>query len=210
MKILVFGMPRTGSTIIQKFLGTYYRIDNYNEPYTGDVNQKELGDPYQWTANLSDGIIKVLSVNLDYIDFKKLINTANFDFVILTTRKNLTDSCVSLYYAQLLNQYHYTQLPDHSMLTTFICPIEDHVTAWIRQYKQYLLEVQFLKDTNTLYYEIDYDDYLNNVPLKINGKEIVTVNIKSHLKATVHTNFDYKTLCLNYHEIEKLIHESIS
>ena len=209
MKILVFGMPRTGSTIIQKCIGNYYNIPNYNEPYTGAEVRKELGDIYNWTSNLPVGIVKLLSVNLDHVDFKKLINTANFNCIILTTRKNLTDSCVSLYYAETIKQYHFTQLPNYSIMPTFTCPV-DYATGWIQYYKQYRLSVQFLKDTNTLYFEIDYDDYLNDVPIQINGKEIIVRNIKEKLGPTIHSNFDYKTLCLNYYEIEKIIHESIS
>jgi hypothetical protein len=209
MKILVFGMPRTGSTIIQKCIGNYYKIENYIEPYTSLLNRERLGDVYQWTSSLPSGIIKLLSVNLDHVDFKKLINTANFNFVILTTRKNLTDTCVSLYYAEFINQYHFTQLPDYSIMPSFMCPIDDAI-SWIRYYKRYQSMITFLKDAKILHFEIDYDDYLNNVPLKINGEEIVTTNINPHLTATVNSNFDYKTLCLNYHEIKKLIDENIS
>jgi hypothetical protein len=209
MKILVFGMPRTGSTIIQEFLATHYKIDNHVEPYTGDANREKLGDLYHWTSSLSNGVVKILSVNLDHVDFKKLINTANFNFVVLTTRKNLTDSCVSLYYAEIIKQYHFTQLPNYSTMPSFTCPI-DRAIGWIQYYKQYQSMITFLKDTKILYFDIDYNDYLNNVPLKINGEKIITVNIKPQLEATVNSNFDYKTLCLNYHEIEKLIYESIS
>ena len=208
MKILVFGMPRTGSTIIQKCIRTYYEIDNYNEMYTIKIKEKS-NDLYQWTSTLSNGIVKLLSINLDDVDFEKLINLGNFDFVILTTRKNLTDSCVSLYYAELIKQYHFSQLPNYSTMPSFTCPTEFAVN-WIRQCKQYQLSVQWLKDTKTPLFEIDYDDFLNNVPLKINGEEIVlTDDLKRKLEATINSNFNYKTLCLNYYEIEKLIYENI-
>ena len=202
-------MPRTGSTIIQKCIGTYYGIENYIEPYTNQKNREKLGDVYQWTSDLPSGIVKLLSVNLDHIDFEKLINTANFNFVVLTTRKNLTDTCVSLYYAEFIKQYHFTQLPNYNTMPSFTCPI-DGAISWIQYYKCYQSMITFLKDAKILYFEIDYDDYLNNVPLNINGEEITTVNIKPYLGPTVNTNFNYKTLCLNYYEIEKLIHESIS
>jgi hypothetical protein len=208
MKILVFGMPRTGSTIIQQYLVQYYKIDNYVEPYTKEFIE-EIEDIYQWTSDLSNVIVKLLSVNLDRIDFKKLINTANFNFVVLPIRKNLTDSCVSFYYAALTNQYHHTRVPDHNTMPTFTCPI-DYATNWLEYYKQYQSMVTFLKDTKISCFEIDYDDYLNNVPLKINDERIERRNIKSLLENTVKSNLDYKTLCLNYYEIEKIIYESIS
>ena len=206
MKILVYGIPRTGSTIIQKCISHYYAVDNYNEIYNVPIEGHD--DIYQWTSDLFNGVVKLLSSNLYTVDFEKLIKIGNFDFVVLTTRKNLTDSCVSLYYAELTKQYHFTQLPNHDSITSFICPTMFAV-YWIQQYKRYQLSVQFLKDTNIPLFEVDYDDLLNDIPLKINGEKITTVDSKT-LSPTINPNFDYKTLCLNYYKIEKLIHEGIS
>jgi GT2 family glycosyltransferase len=51
--------------------------------------------------------MKLLGINLNYINVDKLLSVAKFDRVVIVERKNLTDCCVSLCLAYMTSKYHY-------------------------------------------------------------------------------------------------------
>jgi hypothetical protein len=208
LKVLIFGLPRTGSTILQKQLSTHLHLKNFNEPFSlfNLENQtSELEDVYTQLSKQTDYVIKLLTVHLEFVDFDKVLATGPFDLIVLVSRKKLVDCCVSLYYAQHVVQiYHYKHKPNLSTIQPFVCPIR-FVEKWIQQYLEYQKIEKMLQDqpsVTTVYYE----DYCTGISQKIAN---VDIDIKNNLCfESVATEIPYNILCSNYNEVkEKIIKE---
>jgi nicotinamide riboside kinase len=50
-KILIFGLARSGTTLLQKHLSRSLRLMSYNEPFGDYKFREQIGDPYQWVAD---------------------------------------------------------------------------------------------------------------------------------------------------------------
>ena len=207
MKILIFGLPRSGTTFLQSLLSRALNIKNYSEEICSPfiVNKKDT-DLYEWVRVLDHGIFKVLSIGLDQFDIIKMINIGNFDSVIVTQRKNLTDSCISLFYAeQIIHQYHHKRKFKSEKIDKFVCPTE-FTHEWLVQTQLYN---HVLKNISN-YIIFDYDKYIAGGMQIINGVKICLTNEADWDLNTVSTNLPYNELCLNYKEIEGIINENHS
>jgi len=203
-KILIFGLPRSGTTVLQKRLGRSLRIQGYNEPFTFLEYQQQIGDPYQWVSKLSCAAIKVLAHNLDHIDLIKLINAGKFDSIIVTKRNNLTDCCVSLYYAQeVAKNYHYSVKPE--VIMPFTVTIDFVNNFFLLFYAQYLNVIKQLDDHAIPYTVFDYDQYQLGKSQIIHGIEFCLDKESSYKIDTISTNIDYSRMCVNYNEIDSII-----
>jgi len=202
-KILIFGLPRTGTTVLQKHLGRSLNIKGYNEPFNDSEYRKNIGDPYQWVEKLDRGIIKVLAADLDYVNLKDLISAGKFDSIIITHRRSLTDLCISLYYAeQVTQQYHYIEPP--TSIIPFIFPLEfiDTVMVSYRWYKETLNNL----NKNSIPYTVfDYDKYQEGALQIINGVTVCSTTESTYTIGTVSANIPYSTVCLNYKEVKTII-----
>ena len=199
-------MPRSGTTLLQNVLAYYLNIDNYNEPFTGHNLQMSIKDPYQWASNLSNGVLKVVSHNLNFVNFENLISAGNFDSVVITHRENLTDIIISSYYAdKITQQYHYKELPKN--ITPFIFPLDyiDVVLVLYRQYKETLDNL----DKKLIPYTIfDYDKYQTGELQIIAGVDVLVNDVNNKFE-TISANISYNQVCLNYNEVKKNVEQLI-
>ena len=203
-KILIFGLPRSGTTVLQKRLGKFFKLTGYSEPFSSYEFRTAIGDPYKWVANLSNGIIKILSQNLDYVDFDQFVTAGNFDSIVVTQRRNLTDLCISLYYAeQIAQQYHYNKKPNN--IEPFTCPLE-FVNAVMIPYQWYLTALENLNKKSIPYTVFDYDAYQSGDLQTIAGLDIDS----SYNLDTVSANIPYASVCLNYNEIKTAIDQILN
>lgn len=208
-KILIFGPPRSGTTILQSTISQELQLANCSEPYNQSIIK--LNNPYNWTANLHKGVVKLLSFNLHTIHFEKLIREGKFDSIVVTKRDNLVDCCVSLHYATLKNKFHYT-ISDSVELETFTIP-RRAVDLWVDAYNLYKIAVKYLDNNSIPYTLFDYDNYINNIPQIINGLAFTKTTIDNscieHNKGTVYKHIPYSELCLNYDEVKKIINATL-
>lgn len=207
-KILIFGLPRTGTTLLQKYLTTSLQIKSYIEPFNDQQYRAGIGDPYLWTASLDTCIIKVLSFDLDYVDLDRLINVGNFDSIIVTQRRNLTDLCASLCYAeQVAQQFHYYEKSDTSKIQNFRCS-KEFIESWLRGYKWYSKAMTSLAKNSIDYSIFDYDKYINGQSQIIHGKEFCLATVDNYKIDSISVPIPYDKICLNYRDVEKIINEN--
>lgn len=220
-KILIFACPRTGTTIIQKIVAkNLFGLPNLVEPY----NDPELGfnpgnpktvdgqpaDLYQWTADQITGVIKLLAINLPYIDVDKLLWVGNFDRILIIQRRNLTDCCVSLLLAEATSKYHYFE-NDPVDIAPFTCDM-DQVDIWIDMYKQYSTALEQIKNSNTAYDTIYYEDFMNDQVQYIAGVPLQRSTASNGLfkdNKMIALNLLYQDLCVNYYEVEEKIRKEL-
>ena len=218
-KILIFACPRTGTTIIQKMIaidlfGIPNLIEPFNDPELGfnPANPKiingESADLYTWTRDQVSGIIKLLAVNLEYVDVDRLLSIGNFNRIVIIERKNLVNCCVSLCLAEQTFKYHYRR-DDLIDIKSFECNAE-FVDNWICMYRRYLTALNQIKNSNVPYDTICYEDfisnqiqYIANVPLQMSKMSYTLFKNSKNLE------LPYHNLCINYHEVEKKIQISL-
>jgi hypothetical protein len=212
-KILVFALPRSGTTIIQRHIARNFKIPNLVEPFIDThMGKKFIGNDlvtlYEWTKAQSTGIIKLLGINLWDVDTTTLLSEGNFDQIVIIERKNLTDCCISLYLANSLNKYHYIR-DDLVNIDFFKCDII-FVNNWISMYKKYLIELEKIKNSNIPFDIISYDNFINDqvqYVAKIPLQQSKFQQAQKH--ETVATNLLYSNLCINYSEVEEKISKEI-
>jgi hypothetical protein len=197
-KILIFGMPRTGTTVLQKRLSMSLRIPNLIEPFNNPQQRHDMKDPVKWASDLEYGVVKLLAQNLDFVEFSKLVLHAKFDAIVVTQRQNFTDVVISLYYAQhIARQYHYTKPPT---VNPFDVPL-DYVNAVWTWHQWYYQELDWLQKQSTTYEIFDYDQYCNNHSQLIAGVEINKFKKERYDLTFVSANIDYQTCCTNYQAV---------
>ena len=221
-KILIFACPRTGTTIIQKMIAIdLFRITNLVEPF----NDPELGfnpanpkivngqpaDLYKWTQEQLSGVMKLLAVNLEYVEVDRLLSVGNFDRVVIVERSNLVDCCISLCLAEQTFKYHYYQ-GDSTEVKPFECT-KEFVDNWIYMYRQYLTALNQIKNSGVPYDTICYENFMSNqvqyiadVPLQASA---MSDNLFKNSKKMVSLELPYQDLCINYHEVEEKIRKAL-
>jgi hypothetical protein len=163
-------------------------------------------DPYKWAAGLSRGIIKLVSVQMHYIDVRKLLSVGKFDHVIIVDRDNLVDCCVSHCYAGITKQFHYNDSPDAQ---PFECP-EIFVTKWLRHYRKYLEGRKMAIASRVPHSILNYEKFLANEVQYVLDRPIKKSLLATKKHYTVESNFPYDLLCVNYQQVKEQIEKSIS
>lgn len=221
-KILIFACPRTGTTIIQKMMaidlfGIPNLVEPFNDPALGfnPANPKivngQPADLYAWTQEQTSGVMKLLAVNLGYVDVDRLLAVGNFDRVVIVERKNLVDCCISLGLAEQTFKYHYYQ-GDSTDVKPFECNAE-FVDNWIFMYRQYLTALTQIKNSGVQYDTVCYEDFMNNqiqyiadVPLQASVR---SDNLFNNSKKMLALELPYQELCVNYCEVEEKIRKEL-
>lgn len=205
-KILVFGIPRSGTTVLQRQLAELFKLDNLVEPELDE----SLKSPYHWVSNQNNCVIKYLSTTMVYrpfFKFKRLIDQGKFDSIVLTERNNLTYGCISCFYAQKVSdRFHYFTDKSYPTPSKFECDMI-YVDDWIIAYKKYLESKKFLDKTNTPYTVIKYEDYTSDKEQQV---ENVRFRISSLIIDTYDPHLPYSSLCTNYKEVDARIKEAIT
>jgi LPS sulfotransferase NodH len=223
-KILIFACPRSGTTIIQKIIakelfGIPNLIEPFNDPLLGfdPANPKivngQPADLYKWTREQTSGVMKLLAVNLGYVEVDQLLSHGNFDRVVIIERKNLTDCCVSLTLAAQTSRYHYYE-GESTTVDPFYCDTKE-VDIWILMYRQYLTALAQIKNSGVLYDTICYEDfitdqiqYIANMPLQ-KSKMLDKLSGGGGFKKMLSLELPYRDLCINYCEVEEKIRKEL-
>jgi hypothetical protein len=221
-KILIFAMPRSGTTIIQKIIAiSLFKIPNLIEPFNdpklgfNPANPKlvngQPADLYKWTNQQLSGAMKLLAINLTYVDVDKLLTVGNFDRVVIVERRNLVDCCISLCLAEQKLKYHYTE--DETVnIDSFECSGE-FVDHWIAMYGRYLTALAQIKNSNVPYETIYYEDFMDDRVQHVAGVELqlskMTADVFKNSKKIISLNLPYKKLCVNYQEVEEKIRKAL-
>jgi len=217
-KILIFAMPRTGSTIIQNIIAhLLFDIPNLVEPFNdpkfgfNPANPKIINgqpaDLYQWVQDQSTGIIKLLAINLAYVEVDKLLSIGNFNRLVIVERKNLVDCCISLCLAENISKYHYYH-GDSPDIESFECDVK-FVDNWIRMYRRYLTALTQIKNSSVPYDTICYEDFINNQIQYIADVPFQASVMVGRFIETVSLELPYQDLCINYYEVEEKIRKEL-
>lgn len=205
-KILVFGMPRSGTTVLQQQLAQLFELENLVEPELDNTPKS----PYHWIANQHNCVIKFLSMTMVYrpwFKFKRFIDHGKFDLIVLTDRKDLTRGCVSCFYSQkIVKRFHYFLKDVYAAPTPFECDM-NFVDDWIKSYNKYIEARHYLNKTNTPYTMVHYEDYTNNAEQEIAG---IKFQLSSAGVASYDPKLDYSKLCTNYIEVQEQISKYIN
>lgn len=221
-KILIFAMPRSGTTIIQKIIAIHLcKIPNLIEPFNDPIlgfnpaNPKLVNgqpvDLYKWTNQQLVGVMKLLAINLTYVDVDSLLTVGNFDRIVIIERRNFVDCCISLCLAEQQSKYHYTE--DETVnIDPFECSSE-FVDCWIDMYRQYQTALAQIKNNNVPYDTIYYEDFMDGQVQYVSGAELQLSNLADDLfknsKKMISLNLPYKKLCINYQEIEEKLRKQL-
>jgi hypothetical protein len=213
-KILIFGMPRTGTTLLQFTLAhKIFKVTNWNEPFNSPgcviINNQPLNlDPYKWVSTVEQGVIKLLAQNLNYVDYEKIINVGNFDCVVFTERQNLVDCCLSLLYAELKTQYHYKSI-DQVKIEKFKAD-EQQVQHWCRAYQNYVKVKNYVVNQHVPWNLVQYEDFIEGHPQSIAGHTVISDPEKLiSWPKFIATNIPYQEMCTNIQSVKKIINEQI-
>lgn len=205
---MIVGMPRSGTQVMQTIMSWLFKIPNLYEPF----NDQNLGfdpinsichtDPYQWTADLKKGVFKLLSLNLYYIDIKRLLERGGIDHTILMDRANLTDCCVSAYYANTTKIYHYDR-PVKGQV--FECPSQ-WVRQWIKSYHRYQEARKYVMSSAHPHSVISYEDFVLDKVQYVAGHAIQSSKMVKNAKIqSIFSNLPYDQLCINYQAVKEQI-----
>lgn len=201
-KILIFGLPRTKTTMVQMHLARTTSLLSLSEPYSGnDCGGKD--DVYKWTQNQPSCIIKLLTQNLadnSNLDFFKLWQ-CGFNRLVLTDRRNHTDAAVSLYCAEnVLNRYHHQH--SHQRPTDHFNVDLDWIKNWCRNLDVWHRVLREIRRRDIKHDYIFYEDYCPGSPQTVAGCSFDPGSIDIPF---VDLALDYQELCDNYKQVEDVI-----
>lgn len=211
-RILICAMPRTGTTKLQIDLSGLLKLENFNEPYHVFNLRTDQGleQWYQWLKQYSQGIVKLLSTVLETLDFDRVLDAANFDHVVFIDRSNITDCCLSLYYAQVVvKKYHWSRNQDPT-LEKFICP-ESWVRNWIMCYHLYQNFRKRVIDRGIPHTQLSYETFMADSPQYVLGVEVRTNRLQQVQNETYYEAkfISYRDLCDNYQEVKRMLEEAL-
>lgn len=207
---MIVALPRSGTQVIQDWLSLQHRIPNLLEPFNDPSlgfdtkNFNHTTDPYKWTNSFAKGVFKLLAHNLYYVDIEKMLALGGVDHTVIIDRNNLTDCCVSLYYAKLTQVYHYLPGQETVKINSFDCP-NDWVRSWIKHYHRFRAARNVVLSSSAPHSLINYDDFMADKLQHIAGQPLERSVIK-RLVPTVSANLQYDKLCTNY----QAVHDQIS
>jgi SpoVK/Ycf46/Vps4 family AAA+-type ATPase len=98
MRILIYAIPRTGSTTLGRYIANSLRYLYLSEPYCEFSKIENKND--MW--DLSDVVVKTIHNQIDMIS-EKLFE--KFDKVVILTRENVKEQSLSFHYAYENNQF---------------------------------------------------------------------------------------------------------
>lgn len=203
-------MPRTGSTLIASHLAWRFGLNNLGEFGTEATKLDKNGDIYQWAQSQKDCVITLLANNLSKIgNLENFIKQGGFDLILCLDRENSTYCCVSLFYAEHINQYHWNSIPETMKLKSFTVT-QDQIDTWLRMYKQYRDALSLLTNTGIQYQSMTYEQYINKDGIEIQQQKFsARSDDRQQLKIeTISPMISYHQVCSNYHEVHEKIEQA--
>jgi len=213
-KILVLGMPRSGTTIIQKLIANQlFQLYNFIEPFNVSNpdnirnNIDPFVDPYTWTQKLDQGVFKLLAINFHTLNIKPFVQNGIIDHCVIIDRGNLIDCCLSLCYSELTGRYHYRKqeiVPQHQ----FVCTIE-YMDNWLKIYKSYQQACQLVLDSGIGCDQLSYEKFMEDQVQYIAGRPLHSSQVKDLTTSLTETKLCYRQLCDNYQMVEQYLNDQL-
>ena len=101
MRILIYAIPRTGSTTLGRYIANSFGYKYLSEPY-GEFSKIHNKNDIPYTWDLSDVVVKTIHNQIDMTS-EKLFE--KFDKVVILTRENVKEQSLSFHYAYENNQF---------------------------------------------------------------------------------------------------------
>jgi hypothetical protein len=205
MKICIIGFPRSRSSILLEIISTYHDIKILGEDIN-DLN-KRYGEEYIATLRMllkknekeTSGVIRLhplqMSTNrpFEILDFE-WFSFKQYDKIYFTFRESAIDNIASEFVASKL-QYTYKSTDHLDKNARFYFDKTDHwcVQAHVRSLLIVNSLKTYLKNNN-----IDHKDlYYNDIPTYLSE------NFPGIGTSHVETTYDYKSMVINYSDIEQ-------
>lgn len=206
-KVLVIGMPRTGSTVLLKHISYHLGIQQLGEifsPKGPGFDSLMSGVP--WLQSQPAGVLKILTgqLNLDQID--DFIDQSGIADVVLLHRLNYTECCISQHFARLINKFHFQRGETIENYPPFELP-QEHVDYWLTNVYQpyYSITTRWQHRPHT---DIVYEDMVNDTSMQIGGQQFKLSDFNR--LGLINPGFDYQHLCKNYNDVDAYIKKNTS
>ena len=152
-------------------------------------------------------VVKLLTNNCvcNYpIDVPQLMGLGIFDKIVITQRRNLIDTCLSLYYADyIVKKFQWTE-DEQVLRQQFNCD-EQFAVNFCKEISFFKKTVEWFDKTKVHYDIFDYDKFLDGQDQRIFGS-LINKQMPFKFKKS---NIDYQSLCQNYERIKELINQSV-
>jgi hypothetical protein len=196
-KILIYGMPRTATTLLQLQLAQRFSLPMLGEPINPGSEQYQ-GET--WARDQSQGVMKILTGE-SVPDLTEFIPQGNFSSVLITCRRNLIDCCISLYFTNVVG-YHFESSPELK-IDPVVIPRE-HVDHWIRYIaRPYFQQLRQWQETGDNYQVLYYEDIVRGLTFFVEGNIVDTKGLAP--TRFVASEFNYVRMCKNYDEVKNII-----
>ena len=196
-KLLIYGMPRTATTLLQLQLAQRFDLPMLGEPLNPGSEQYRGAD---WAQQQSRGVMKILTG--EYVpDLDTYIPESGFSTVLVTCRRNLIDCCISLYMTSLVG-YHFEHSPN-VQIDPVLVPRE-HVDHWIRYIaRPYFQQLRHWQERGDNYQVLYYEDIVRGLTFFVEGNIVDTKSLAP--TRFVASEFNYVRMCQNYDEVRSII-----
>lgn len=198
-------MPRTGTTMLMHGLASELSIPRLEEAWRFNDPNIDYRATSNWVDGKNPGIVKILSDHVSHANLDDIIQRAQFDQVLITHRRNLTDCCVSHYFT-IFYGYHFKRAPSESEWSPRAVP-KEHVNHWLyymlKPFHDTMNRWRDYQWNHPVYY---YEDLTAGNDIDVMGRSI---NLNKTKQAFVASNFDYRQLCVNYQEVENYIQRNL-
>ena len=202
-KVLIFGLARSGTELLQRQIAFQLKMPNFSEIFVSNQVEHKLENLKKF-KHATTGVAKIISGQLGNIDLTDLPYTHR----VVTQRQNLTDCCISLHFVRHAKQFHFATRPDMSNFKPIVVPIQEHVRFWIsHMYVPYKNTLDTWNLQGIKYDIINYEQMIVQQSAQVGNQKINLAN-KQRI-TTVSSELDYKTLCLNYDEVQHEIVKGI-
>ena len=196
-KLLIYGMPRTATTLLQLQLAQRFDLPMLGEPLNPGSEQYHGA---AWALKQPCGVMKILTGE-SVPDLDEYIPQGEFTSVLITCRRNLIDCCISLYMTTIVG-YHFEKSPD-AQIDPILVPRE-HVDHWIRYIaRPYFQQLRHWQECGDNYQVLYYEDIVQGLTFFVEGNIVDTKSLAP--TRFVASEFDYVRMCKNYAEVRNII-----
>jgi len=197
-RVVVFGMPRTATTAVQRVVADHYGLENLGEIGTNlNHSDKDPKDNTKILRSTDRWCAKFLS-QVQHTDVVDLWQARGVDCVIITRRKHLADAICSLHIAGIVGRYHHEE--PVRFLEGWRCEIpKSTVEYWIQHiYQPFEQTCRELENTKIPVTTVLKEDFESGSTIIVADD---TLAIHQSHKYYLEFRIDYPVLVQNYDQI---------
>lgn len=220
-KILVYGLPRTGTSVIQAVIADQmFNLPNRGEPFSDHMinlprylaNNKSPNRVYKWTREITDGVFKFLSGNHGQYDLARILGSG-FDHVVVVERTDLVGAALSQMHAEITNCYHYRGNPitrdkhDGTVKQMLFKFPRLELLYWLKNYFMGLQGLEIIDNSGLPQSWVNYEEFMTSGRITVagNNHQVDWDSIN-----TMPLDIDYRGLCLNMQEVQSTLDQYFS